>query len=239
MSEYWVWNKGKARALFSSKKQGNVSLAVGDSPHKVISARQEVASLIELDIDDIISVSQVHKSSAYRVLSEIDKSLKWGSGLFPSVEADALVTDNSGVGLAILVADCAPIVLVCGDSVAAIHAGWRSVIGGVIEAAVNEIKRSASFKASDTISAMIGPCIGKCCFEVDDEVAKLFSSEHVVYGAQIKPKVDLSREIALRLSVAGVQVESIDVCTKCSEELFSFRRNKDAAGRQCVVITRG
>jgi YfiH family protein len=130
-------------------------------------------------------------------------------------------------------ADCVPIALarVNGDrpAVAVVHAGWRGLLGGVVENAVAAL-------GGGTIAAAIGPAIGPCCYEVGADVADPFREcfgDEIVSGGRL----DLWRATEVALQNAGVaEAERFDVCTACHPELFfSHRRDGKPRGVQGVL----
>jgi YfiH family protein len=141
-------------------------------------------------------------------------------------EADAIVVRAPHRPAAVLVADCVPIALSGPGVAAAVHAGWRGLCAGVIEAAV------ATAGAARGFSAWIGPCIGPCCYEVGAEVPEQFARGHRsapdccerVGGAL---HFDLRRAAAAVLEACGVAVAGdLDVpCTCCDPRFFSHRRD--------------
>jgi YfiH family protein len=129
--------------------------------------------------------------------------------------------------------------------VAAVHAGWRGVVAGVIPAAI-DVMAGRGVKASD-LRAAIGPAIDPCCFEVGSEVAETLARavrrrEIIVdRGEGAKPHVDLRAASRWVLIDSGVRPEHIEIvgpCTRCSAELFhSYRREGGGVGRQFSVIS--
>lgn len=142
-------------------------------------------------------------------------------------EADVLVTRAPDLAVAVRTADCVPLLLERedGSAVAAVHAGWRGLVAGVIgEAAV------ALGAPEVMLRAYMGPSIGPCCFEVGPEVADQFGGEVVVAGA--RPRVDLRAAARESLSVAGAVLESdtSPACTRCDPRgLPSYRRHGPGA----------
>ena len=111
---------------------------------------------------------------------------------------------------------------------AVVHAGWRGILGGVLEAAVAAL--------GGRPVAALGPAIGACCYEVGDEVAAPYRErfgEEVMRGRNL----DLRRAAQLSLGRAGCEtVDSIDLCTSCNPDLFfSHRRDGARTGRQGVI----
>jgi polyphenol oxidase len=156
-------------------------------------------------------------------------------------QADAIVL-GSGFAGGVRVADCVPVLV--GDlwtgRAAAIHAGWRGIVAGVIGAALAALGDSRRARV-----AAIGPCIGPCCFEVGREVAAQIADgvsdrSVIVRSAGDKAFVDLRLAARLQLRAYGVSdfdIEDVPGCTRCDKELFfSFRRDKEASGRHLAVI---
>ena len=142
---------------------------------------------------------------------------------------DALLENAPGSVVAVKTADCIPILLV--DSrqraVAAVHAGWRGTAAGIARRAVEAMRERFGTLPAD-LHAAIGPGIGKCCYEVGPEVAARF-------GEPGRAHIDLAEANRRQLLDAAVTPERIyasNLCTMCRpEEFYSFRRDKEAAGR--------
>jgi YfiH family protein len=148
------------------------------------------------------------------------------AGSFP--EADGVHTAEPGVGCLVLTADCLPVALVApgGRAVAMVHAGWKGLAGGVLEAGVRAL-------GEDVAAAYIGPGAGPCCYEVGSEVHARFDTS----GRTL----DLKGIAARRLRDAGVpEVHDAGLCTMCDPErrFFSHRRDGGLTGRQAGVAWR-
>jgi len=147
------------------------------------------------------------------------------------VQADAITSSDPAQLLAVRTADCVPVLLASSDGhrVAAIHAGWKGLVAGVIPNAAKALGASA-------FVAAIGPCMGLEAFEVDEDVAEKFDAaglgEAVVRGRWPKPHVDLRLAADIQLRQAKAQViDSGDLCTYRDERLFfSHRRDRTHRG---------
>ncbi len=155
-------------------------------------------------------------------------------------EGDALWTDRAGLALSVITADCVPIVLSGPGGIAAVHAGWRGLVNGVIPATLRAL--SGPFPEW---TAWIGPAIGSCCYEVGEDVAEQVVASAgdtvvAVPGPSGKPHLDLQRVARRQLEAAGVgEVVCLERCTRCDEEkLSSYRRNGKQAGRNIAFIWR-
>ena len=194
---------------------------------------------------ELLRVHQVHGPSVARVRA--------GEPFDVSTKADALAGDDPRRVLSVRVADCVPVLLATEDgrSVAAVHAGWRGVIAGVVPAAVDELRRIHSESAEEggaRLLAAVGPGIGFDAFEVGPEVLDEFRR---VFGPEApvrkkgdgKGRVDLREAIQRQLRKAGVEENAIDVTDRCTfrdaGEFFSHRREKGVTGRMAAVISPG
>ncbi|HEX5297315.1 MAG TPA: peptidoglycan editing factor PgeF [Streptosporangiaceae bacterium] len=147
----------------------NLSLSVGDEPSRVLENRRRLAAALGTSLDDFVFARQVH-GAGVRVVGEADR----GSGarsLEDAIEgADALVTASSAIVLAILTADCLPVVLhdpVAGV-LACVHAGWRGTVAGVTAATVAAMKDLGS-RPSDLVAGL-GPAIDGDRYQVGPDV---------------------------------------------------------------------
>lgn len=164
-------------------------------------------------------------------------------------EADAIVCNRPAGTVAIVTADCIPI-LACSESgraVAAIHAGWRGLAKGVVEAGIDALRGIAA--TGELICAVIGPHIGNCCYEVDASVLGVMTQR---FGAEVVSRAsNPTRQGHARLSLAELAVASLrragvgpgmhgrlaHSCTGCQVEQFhSFRRQGESAGRMVHFI---
>lgn len=149
------------------------------------------------------------------------------SGPGIGAEGDALISTEPGLPIGVTVADCVPVVLIGDGAVGIAHAGWRGAAAGVVDATIKALDASGHHPHT----AVIGPGIGPCCFEVGDEVAQRFPS-HVrttTWGTQ---SVDLPGAIAGGLE--GLEVHHTGECTHHDSRFHSFRRDGTAA-RQFAV----
>jgi YfiH family protein len=150
-------------------------------------------------------------------------------------EADALVARGGSpdTAIGVRVADCVPVLVASTDTgeVAAIHAGWRGVVAGVVPAGVELLGRGV-------LLAAIGPCIGACCFEVGSDVGARIG--FVTRRAADKAYVDLRAAVRAQLRALGLADDAIDDvpgCTKHEHDRFhSFRRDGANSGRMLAAI---
>lgn len=158
----------------------------------------------------------------------------------PNGCGDALVSSRSDLALVVVTADCVPVLLARGARLAAVHAGWRGIVAGVVRAAIERLG-----SPTEPLTAWIGPAIGACCYEVGEDVASQVASAAgseaaVVHRGAGRPHLDLRRAVEAQLSAAGVgEVRHLALCTRCHPDLlWSFRREGPGAGRNLAWIAR-
>lgn len=162
----------------------------------------------------------------------------------PIDEGDAVISMKEGVAACVSVADCVPILI--GDprsgAVAAVHAGWRGTLAHAAERAVETLIREAGADPADLLAA-IGPAIGPCCYQVSEDLARVFEADLGAKVVQRRPGVVrldlwLSNELVLlRAGLSGERIEVLGRCTACDPDtFFSYRRDGGRAGRQVGFI---
>ncbi|MEO6121810.1 MAG: polyphenol oxidase family protein [Acidimicrobiales bacterium] len=159
--------------------------------------------------------------------------------------ADALVTTRPGLALAVFTADCAPVVLSGGDDrgqdrvVAAVHAGWRGLVAGVVEAAVDQVRQLGA----TAVVARLGPCIHPGCYPFGAEdlasVVDHFGGAVATTTADGRPALDVPAAVRIAVQRAGaVLVGESATCTSCAAaECFSHRARGDD-GRHATLVWR-
>jgi len=150
---------------------------------------------------------------------------------------DALVSSAPAVAVAVLTADCAAIALGSPEGVfAAVHAGWRGLVGGVVEAAVGAMR---GLGATVVVGAL-GPCIHPGCYEFsEDDLATVAG----VYGERVRgrtgggrPALDVPATVSAALAAGGAaEAPGIDACTACTGGYFSHRARAER-GRQALIV---
>lgn len=208
----------------------NLSFNVGDAAKNVETNRRLFFGELNVPIERVAFTRQVHSDTVHAV--DVAGSYE---------TCDALVTDRSGLFLAISVADCLPILLYdpATKCIGAVHAGWRGSRKAILTSAVEMLKAQYNANPEDIV-AFIGPSAGKCCYEVGEEVAAEFPAKYVDRFKKSKPHLDLklfNKDLLLRSGVADGGIEVSDYCTICSEEMFhSYRRDGSRSGRMMGVI---
>ncbi|CAN5852266.1 hypothetical protein BH24ACT3_BH24ACT3_04800 [soil metagenome] len=156
-------------------------------------------------------------------------------------EADASVTATTGAVLAVHTADCAPVVLVSpAGVVGVVHAGWRGLATGVLDAAVQAMRRRRRRLGAGDVHAVVGPCIGPECYAFGPADLGRVAAElgEAVRGrtSDGDPALDLVAGVRAGLARVGVdRIETVGSCTACTGEWFSHRARGDT-GRQATVV---
>lgn len=151
---------------------------------------------------------------------------------------DGLVTRRKDLALAVVTADCVPVLLAGERIVAAVHAGWRGIAQSILPEAVKRLNE----RSTGPVTAWIGPAIGPCCYEVGDDVAgkvcAVSSQDVAITGPRGRPHLDLAQAARIQLKRSGtVRVSTVGVCTRCNENhLWSYRREGPGAGRNIAAI---
>ncbi|NEB01649.1 peptidoglycan editing factor PgeF [Streptomyces sp. SID13726] len=204
----------------------NLGGAVGDDPEAVRTNRESAAKSLGLAADRVVWMNQVHGADVV-VVSE-----PWGERPVP--EVDAIVTAERGLALAVLTADCVPVLLAdpVAGIVAAAHAGRPGLVAGVVPAALRAMTELGADPARTV--ARTGPAVCGRCYEVPEEmradVAAVESAAHAEtsWGT---PAVDVAAGVHAQLDRLGVRDrEQSPVCTLESDDHFSYRRDR-ATGR--------
>jgi YfiH family protein len=197
-------------------------------------------------VDQVRWVDQVHGSTVI-VVGERSRPSSFGPtaagapahavAAVASGTGDALVSMVPSVALTVLTADCAPIALGSAEGVfAAVHAGWRGLAEGVVEAAVTTMR---SLGAGEVAGAL-GPCIHAECYPFGaddlDGVAAVLGDRVRGRAGDGRPALDLPAAVATALQASGVaRVPGVDACTSCAGGYFSHRARADP-GRQAMVV---
>lgn len=227
---------GPVRAVFTTRDvSGDLGATGGASdPAAVRVRRRTLCADLGLDADRVVMGHQVHGASVRRVDAPTRPG-RFTGGLLGWPEGDGLTTATPGVALVVLGADCLPVLMWRRDAphIAAAHAGWRGLAAGVVEETVRALGGTSS------VSAVVGPGIGPCCFVTGSDVREVLArrfGDPVVRG----DGVDLAEAARRALCASGVAPDSITTvpaCTSCEPARFySYRRDGGHTGRQAGVI---
>jgi YfiH family protein len=192
-----------------------------DDDREAVTENRRIAAEAVLPGAALVGVYQIHSANVVTVTDP------WGDDARP--RADAMVTDQTGLLLGILTADCAPVIFADSEAgvIGAAHAGWRGAHGGVIENTVAAM--TAIGARPEAIVAAIGPCIAQASYEVGQDFREEFTAEDERFftpGAPGRWHFDLTGYVAHRLAESGVgRIEALGRDTYAeADSFFSFRR---------------
>jgi len=232
-------NGGVSRPPYNSL---NLAFHTDDLPAHVEGNRATLSRTFGLPPHRLLTVKQVHGADLLLV-----DAPNFDLAHFANVEADAIVTNQRGILIGILVADCYPVLLFDPQQqvVASVHAGWRGAAAGILGKTVAAMQQHFGCRSEDLFAA-VGPGIGAHRYEVDRPVRDAFRAGSGHWDAIAEEtrlghwKLDLAESCRLQLAAAGVpptRIESARECTCCHRELFfSHRRDAGQTGRQLGFI---
>jgi len=217
----------------------------GDPPSNIETNLRRVARALGISPERVFCARQVHGAAIREAhSSDILNSAFTSPDPF---QCDGLVTDEPGVFLGVLSADCLPILLFdpARPAVAAIHAGWRGTLQGISEKAVGCLRAWYGSKPED-LQAAFGPAIGPCCYRVGEDVATRFRDTDPGTGpcmpmtAPGQWSLDLAALNRRQFLRSGLRLTNLffsGSCTRCfSDQFFSVRAQGDPTGRLISVI---
>lgn len=207
---------------FTTRQWGNLGFGKKPGDPEVVANRVRLFESLGLSSRTLVQPRQVHSS---HVVSDLEYQ--------PGCEADATYGSSPLTLHSVLTADCVPMLLYHPSGiVAAVHAGWRGLIGGIIP---NTLK----LLPPDLI-ALIGPAIGPCCYEVGEDLAGKFEQ---AFGSDVidrsfpKPHLDLVHAALMQLQQQRIEdVDAAHLCTACHPDLFFSYRRDGSSGRQMSFI---
>ena len=236
--EHGFFNRlgGKSTGIFKSLNCGPGS---SDNKKKILKNLETVSNKINSKSKKIILLNQIHSSKFYY----IGKNSKPNNKFI----GDALITDKRNLPIAVLTADCAPILFYDEDRkmIAAIHAGWRGAYKNIIEKVVKfMIKKGCS---SQNITAAVGPCISSNNYEVKDDFKKRFikkDKKNIIFFKRTKYKNYFNLNKYIHFQLKNLNIKKIDIIDKdtfnAKNNFFSARRsisrNENDYGRNISII---
>jgi YfiH family protein len=202
-------------------------------------------------LHDAIGVAQRQRCWVHQVHGERVAVVRNAQAFESGDDADALLCDDPRRVVAVRTADCVPILAASDDGavVAAIHAGWRGVVAGVVPAAVGALCRQWGIKPA-RLTLAVGPCIGADAYEVGADVLEQFVCDFPATAAGAEAPIqrrvgdrgllDLRRAVHRQLLASGIPAHQIDETDRCTylhaDEFFSHRRDNGITGRMAAII---
>src|SRR3990172_1845948 len=240
---------GVSKGCFSSL---NFDIRDGDDIGNVEQNKAIAGRVFCFEPMGFLTVNQVHRND----ILAIEKPAKNLSAL-SKTDADAIITNQGGLAIGVLTADCVPILLAdpVKKVIGIVHAGWRGTVKGVVQKAIDAMVKQFDTD-KQTILAAIGPSIGPCCYKVDETVIKEFGvwapdkgirGQGSGFGVAefIKKqdntwKLDLKKANFVQMLDIGLLEKNIaveDFCTSCRNDIFfSYRKDGKVTGRQLNFV---
>ncbi len=219
----------------------SVALHTGEDKNSIIKKRNKIVEQLGWNRKvSFVVANQIH--SDHIEIIKTKKNKGWENQENTVKNCDALITNIKNVVLVILTADCVPTLLLDTKKnvVAAVHAGWRGSKDGILYKTIEKMITSFDCNTQDIIAG-IGPAIGKCCYEVDEEVSKYFLNIPDSFDMKkSKYMLDLPYINKIQLLNAGLKeshIEMSEICTACEvEKFFSYRQEQGCSGRFMSMI---
>ena len=206
--------EGVSRGVYNSF---NLAVHVGDDPKDVATNRSRLGA--------VQFMNQVHGDEIV-VIDELMQT---------PPTCDALITKNPLISLAVMVADCIPLLLISKTAVAAVHVGRAGLVNQI---AIKTVRAMQAMGVAD-IHAVLGPSICGNCYEVPIQMQRAVVELHPLAQSQSfknTPALDLAKALRADLAAIGISYESSSICTLESEEYFSYRRD-NPTGRFAGVVS--
>ena len=170
---------------------------------------------------------QIHSN----IVNKVDKD-----NIGQIIDGDAIITNEKNVPLLILTADCVPVVLVdkVNKAVGLVHAGWRGTYGKICSETLQSMKENYNTNTEDVV-AIIGPSIGKCCYEVSYDLVEKFSvllpnADEKIYEIRDEKYYlnlwEVNTQILKEFGVLKSNIINMNICTSCNcDRFFSYRKH--------------
>jgi len=222
---------GKGILAFTTDASVDFSLS-SSAPFLSSLQRDLLKEQVQLSCSKVFNIRQIHGN---KVIVATTKSYKESNAI---VQADAIITRDIDVPIAIRTADCLPVFIFDPKqkAVAIVHAGWRSTQKKIVQNALKKMKEKFKTNARD-VKVAFGPALRNCCYEVTEEFLKYFPKETKHKGGILYFDLPLANKHQLLSSgVLGKNIFDSQVCTFCTKKSFSHRRDHERAGRMLSVM---
>jgi YfiH family protein len=249
------WPDNRVSGLFSFRLDGfseepydslNLGLHVNDHAQHVLGNRSRITRLIGGTLSDWVVGQQVHGRQVALVSNE-DRGRGATPASSPIAETDALVTNVQGITLAVMAADCVPVLFFdpVRGAIGAAHSGWKGTVAHISAEVILAMQEHFGTNPGD-VEVWLGPSIRQCCYEVDDRVAEPIGHEfglsHLIKRFYHPNKYLLNLQSCIRSDlqnsgVRAVHIHDTGLCTSCHTDVtFSHRAEHGRTGRLAGLI---
>jgi len=222
-----------AMSLRASGEPGayNMSFTSGDATEAVAHNRTHLTALLGFSADDLVTQRQVHGCE----VAHVTRAHAGG-------DSDALLTSDTGILLAVSVADCVPVLLFDPETgvVGGIHSGWRGTVADVVASTFRCLRDDLGVVPSRVL-CFVGASAGVCCYEVGEDVAMMFPAQRRHQLSSGTWLLDNRGTVVDQLLEQGVAASHIEIdmrCSICDTTFHSHRRDRMRSGRMLAVIGR-
>lgn len=209
-------------------------------------AEKFLASLVNKETAELFLLKQIHSDQIIAATENDIKKIKT-----EILEGDGWTLNTKdfkdrNLFFGIKTADCYPVIIYCPVTklAANLHCGWRGTLSGLLIKAINELEKNGAKR--ENLEVAIGPGAGVCCYEVGEDFISIVKNlkyldskniAEVLLQKESKICCDIEKLLLIQLGSLGItKVKAISLCTICNKNFFSFRRQKEAAGRQLSFI---
>ena len=224
----------------------NLGYHVGDAHEAVTENRRRLCSALGIHVDSLVIAQQVHGDG----IAVIDES-QTGCGAYRHEDAvpgaDGMITRSRSATLAVLTADCVPVMVMdpIRKAIGIAHAGWKGALRIIAAKTVLKMRNAFGTEPADCL-VVLGPSIGSCCYRVGQDVISKFQHTFGPTTCVMENRLDLRRAVEIQLADVGVEKRNISsveerrdvpLCTACNLDLFySHRAEGGHTGRMMSVI---
>ncbi len=215
----------------------NLAFHVGDKPENVRENHKTLAIEMGYERSKLVHMQQIHSDKIVVIDPEIHNFKN-------PPQCDALITNKKGIPLMVMVADCTPVLFYdpVQQVIAVAHAGRAGALQGIVPKTIQKMQQH--FKSTlEDIKVVLGPSIGACCYEVNEEIFKNVKSKGYGLSTVFEKRryyLDVKSIIHQQLKTLGLdrsQVEDLDICNACKSDIyFSYRADQQKSGRFAGVI---
>ena len=220
--------------------QLNLAYHVGDVDASVAENRKRFCHVLGIDMRSLVIAQQIHGDR----IAIVDES-QAGCGAYCHADAipdtDGMVTASRSVALAVLTADCVPVLVLdpVREAIGVAHAGWKGTLRMIAAGTILKMRDAFGTDPADCL-AVLGPAIGPCCYTVGEDVALQFRHTFPSARCVMGDRLDLQQAVRTQLTAVGVEahnISSVGGCTACNPALFySYRGERGRTGRMMSVI---
>lgn len=231
---------GVSKAPFSSLNLGNPTGEIRDRAENLSENLHRFLTAMEVSNRPLRTVRQMHGCEVAHFGGNAPPYTPASQDKSEPCSADAIILSATDALAGIRTADCVPILIagMDGQVVAAIHAGWRGLVGGVIGRTIENLERMGV--TGDKLVAAVGPCIGVEHFEIGPEVVPAFERAGLSAALVRGPRMHANLPLAAKIELVHFGVRRVDMADQCTYQdadlFFSHRRDRGQTGRMLAVI---